>query len=632
MAPAATANRASATTIATAPDTDTTEHLTPPVHHSPVKPARKASARPDIPVNYPVSRLQLDSEHCIDDVRELKVAVIGAGISGINAGILLPAKVPGINLTIFEKSADVAGTWLENVYPGVRCDIPAHVYQSTFAPSTQWSEEFATGAELRDYWQGLARKYDVYQYVKLRHLIEEASWDDADAKWTLAVANLETCKTTLEKFDFVIAAVGRFNAWKLPEYPGIDEYQGHLRHTSNYDLTFDPVGKNIAIIGNGASGVQIIPTLQKTAKHLTQFIRNPTWIAHTWVGNVRTTESVPIPEEQRKKFEKPEAYLAYRKAVEEKYWRRYRGTLRESGVNEGLRESFIEAMKQRVAKKPELLEGLIPDFAPHCRRLTPGPGYLEALTEDNVDLVKSKIKRFTATGIETEDGVKRDFDAIFCATGANTDMVHQFPIKARGVDLRDVWRPGGIPGFPYTYLGVATPGFPNLLFLGGPHVTSPSGTLTFSVETSLAYYAKILRKVSREGILSIVPSRDAADDFVDYCDAFFPTTVLTDNCASWSNGGRPGARIHGMWPGSGMHMDVAKREPRWEDWEYVRASKVNRFAYFGNGYTHAELDEDNDLVSYLRAPGQEKDLRDLHESWWDVPGAFKKTGQAASFR
>lgn len=518
-----------------------------------------------------------------------------------------------------------SGTWLENNYPGVRCDIPAHVYQSTYSPNTQWSEIFAKGAEIRDYWQAQAKKHDVYKYVKFRQRVDEAEWDDADSQWHLKIHDLDHDRSSKESFDFVITAVGRFNAWKLPDYPGLDEYKGHLRHTSNWDPSFDPKGKRIAVIGNGASGIQVVPNLQLVAKHVTHFVRNPTWIATSWAGDERTFEPQPYPEEQRKSFEDPETYLAFRKDLEDRYWRRFRAMVRGSPENEGMRELFIDVMKKRAGKRPELLDGLIPDFAPHCRRLTPGPGYLESLTEENVELVKAPIKRFTSTGIEMTDGRTFDFDAILCATGANTDLVPPFPIKSRGEDLNKAWKPNGKWGFPYTYLGMATPGFPNLFFLAGPHATGPSGTVPQAVETALTYFAKVFRKASSQGIKSLAPSKEATDDFIDYCDAFFPTTVLTDNCSSWNNGGVPGQRIHGLWPGSAAHITIVRREPRWEDWEYEREHKGNRFAYFGNGYTQAETDDNTDLTSYLRAPGQELDLRDLHESWWDVPGAIKKS-------
>lgn len=381
----------------------------------------------------------------------------------------------------------------------------------------------------------------------------------------------------------------------------------------------------MAVIGNGASGLQIVPNLQLISKQVTQFVRNPTWVANSWAGDERTFEPQPYDKEVRDAFKDPHTYLKFRKELEEKYWRRFRAMMRDSEENEDMKEVFTDIMKKRASKKPELLDGLIPDFAPHCRRLTPGPGYLEALAEDNAELVKTPIKRFTATGIETVDGKHFEFDAVFCATGANTDLVPPFSVKARGVDLKEAWKPGGTHGFPYTYLGLATPGFPNLFYVAGPHATGPSGTVPMAVENALTYYAKVLRKVSTQGIKSITPSKEAADDFVDYCDAFFPTTVLTDNCSSWNNGGKPGERIHGLWPGSAAHQTIIRRDPRWEDWEYERANKVNRFAYFGKGYTRAELDESKDLTNYLKAPGTETDLRDLHESWWDLPGNSKKS-------
>lgn len=306
--------------------------------------------------------------------------------------------------------------------------------------------------------------------------------------------------------------------------------------------------------------------------------------------------------------------------MEDKYWRKF-NTFLKGEANNKVRQFFLETMEQRLKKKPELLDDLVPDFSPNCRRLTPGPGYLEALQEDNVDFIRQGIKRFTETGIETVDGKQRDVDAVFCATGANGDMIPPFAVRANGQELSNLWAPDGEYGFPYTYLGAATPGFPNLLFVHGPHGTGPSGTVPHSVEAQLAYYAKILRKVSREGIKAIEPKKAAADDFVEYSDAFFSKTVLSDPCSSWYNGGRPGARIHGLWPGSSLHVTTVRREPRWEDWDYVLLdeSQGNRFLwYFGNGGTRTENDEASDMTTYLDLP-EKINIKDLHESWWHVP-------------
>jgi cation diffusion facilitator CzcD-associated flavoprotein CzcO len=507
------------------------------------------------------------------------------------------------------------GTWLENVYPGVRCDIPSNVYQSTFSPKTQWSERFAQGAEIRDYWQEKARQYDAYRYIQLNSIVQNLQWSDSDSRWHLTVENVKTKEISQDQADFVLTAIGRFNSWKLPDYPGISDFRGMLRHTSNWDPSFDPKGKNVAVIGNGASGIQVVPNLQPIVNRLDHYARNKTWIAGSWAGDERTFEPQYYSAEQLNSFNDANIYLRYRKEMEEKYWRRFGSTFRGSKENGAMREQFIEIMRKRVSKKPEMLNYLIPDFNPNCRRLTPGPGYLEAITESNVNFIQTPIKRFTETGIETIDGRHGEVDAIFCATGAY--IVPQFTIECRGVSLGEVWKPGGKYGFPYTYLGLATPGFPNLLFIAGPHGLGPSGTVPHSVEIQLTYYAKLLRKVSTQGIKTITPSQQAADDFVEYSDAFFPKTVLTDNCSSWANGGKAGQRIHGVWPGSAAHATIVRREPRWEDWEYTYVTKSsNRFAYFGNGWTKKEMDPESDMTSYLKIPS-EVDLRELHESWWD---------------
>ncbi|ETI22260.1 hypothetical protein G647_06333 [Cladophialophora carrionii CBS 160.54] len=579
---------------------------------------------------YPVSGLTLPNHH-IDDVRSLKVVVIGAGLSGILAGVLLPVKVPKLELTILEKNDDVGGTWLENIYPGVRCDIPSHVYQSTFTPYTQWSQQFAEGHEIRDYWQAQARKYDVYKYVKFGRRVEDTHWSDATGQWTITGVDRTTGAPFTETADFVLSAIGRFNDWRLPSYPGLSDYKGHLRHTSNWDPSFDPTGKRIAIIGNGASGIQVLPNVQPLAAHIDHYARSKTWIAGSWAGDERTFAPQWISEDQRRQFrDDPEAYLRFRKELEDKYWRRFGSTFRGSKDNEDMRARFIQIMRERLARKPELLHRLIPDFSPNCRRLTPGPGYLEALAQDNVTLIQDPIRRFTATGIETVTGDHRAVDAILCATGGAVDFVLPFRVCARGVDLVDAWRPisrergetGPVDathyGWPYTYLGLAVPNVPNFLFIHGPHGAGPSGTVPHSVEIQLTYYAKLLRKVSSQGIKAMWPSRRAADDFVAYADAFFPTTVLTDNCSSWANGGKPGGRIHGIWPGSAGHVTLVRKEPRWEDWEYeyLHSSGNRLIGWFGNGWTRKEKDETEDMTAYLKLEGT-VDLRELHEQWWE---------------
>ncbi|KAK5120787.1 hypothetical protein LTR85_005853 [Meristemomyces frigidus] len=574
-------------------------------------------ATPDDDVYYPHPTDFKLSEHPIDEVRELKVAIVGGGLSGITAGILLPAKVPGIQLTIFEKNADFGGTWYENRYPGVRCDIPAMVYQSTFSPNTQWSEEYAQGPEILKYWQGVAKKHDVYSKTKFQTKVLGAYWEPEFAKWRLEVEADGQRRT--EHFDFFVTAIGHFNQWKLPDYPGIDLYKGELRHSSDWDTSFDATGKRIATIGNGASGIQVTTELRKTAAHLDHYARSRTWIAGAFnpAAKDRLDTAMPFTPEQLEDFKDPVKFLKHRKELEGAFWRNFQGQIAGSEVSKNSKKAFIELMRKRLGDNSELLDQLIPDFPPHCRRLTPGPGYLEALTAPNLEFIQTPIERFTEDGIITADGVHRPVDAVICSTGANTDFAPPFPIVAGDLDLARDWKHDGKFGFPYSYLGVGTPGFPNLAYILGPVPAGASGTVPHSVETQTTYVAKMLRKLSSQGIRTMTPSKDATDDFVTYCDAFFPRMNLTRKCSSWSNGGRAGARIHGHWPGSSASLTQIRRDPRWEDYEYTYERPENRFAYWGNGWTKRETDQDRDITPYLRLP-EENDLRDIHERWWDL--------------
>jgi hypothetical protein len=227
------------------------------------------------------------------------------------------------------------------------------------------------------------------------------------------------------------------------------------------------------------------------------------------------------------------------------------------------------------------------------------------------------------------DGVERLVDAILCATGADITSSPAFPvINGTGVNLQAAWRPGGDPGYPDTYLGMAAAGFPNLLLLMGPNSGSGfAGTVPHTVEDQVTYVAKILRKVSSQRIRTITPSKAAVLDFRAYCESFFPHTVVSEACSSWYNNHVKGGRIITIWPGSGAHVNYIRREVRWEDFEYTyRNQASNRFAYFGNGWARRDVQakelkdpvrEDFDFTPYLKAEAGTKegiDLRGYHEA------------------
>ncbi|CAG8956726.1 hypothetical protein HYFRA_00012270 [Hymenoscyphus fraxineus] len=569
---------------------------------------------------YPFLELE---ERPIDEVRPVSVIVVGSGMAGITAGILLPRKVPGVQLTILEKTSDIGGTWNTNIYPNVRCDVPSTVYQSSYAPNTKWTSNYAPGAEIKAYWSSLVDRFDVRKLIKFNSEVLKAEWSSDKGKWVVEVRTEGAVRT--EESDFLITATGTFSLPKLPEYPGIETYKGHLRHSSNWDPTFEPEGKTIAVIGNGASGLQVVPPLQQKAKQLYHFARSRTWIAGSLGGenlSRDTTKPIEIPQD-------PVGYTRYRKELENNFFSRFPNILKGHEKSAASKALFEKLMADRLGKRSDLLGAIRPDFSPSCRRLTPGPGYLEAITQDNVEYVAEKIERFTPTGIVTVDGKTRDIDAVICSTGADISFSAAFPIIAHGIDLQKSWRPGGNPGFPDTYLGIAAPDFPNLFLILGANSNSTAGTVPFSIETHATYISKILRKVSTQGIRTITPSRAATNDFRAYCESFMPRTVMSEKCSSWYNGGIIGGRIHGIWPGSGTHALIARREVRWEDFEYTYLSpSKNRFAYFGNGWAKKDVEaatsdhpEAIDFTTYLReeAVSGEIDLRGyLEEPWYQV--------------
>lgn len=434
-------------------------------------------------------------------------------------------------------------------------------------------------------------------------------------------------QTYEDKLDFVVSAAGHFNAWQLPKYPGIETYKGNLFHSSNWQHGVDLKDKNIALIGNGASGLQVLPSIQPIAKRVDHYARNKTWIVQSFgpIG-VRRLEANLFTKEQLESFKDSKKYLEFRKTIESGFFDRFQGILKNTPEHESYREKWIDLMMSRITEKPELADKIIPDFPPNCRRPTPGPGYLEAISKPNVDFIQTRIDHFTETGIVTTDGVQRDVDVVICSTGANVDFAPHFPIVANGIDLQSAWKPGGLYGYPHLYLGMTAPEFPNIAWIGGPYAAGYGGTVPNSIENQVTYVAKMLRKIRSQAIKTMAPSKEATADFIEYCDKFFPRTVWTandgtenkKNCSSWYNGGVPGGRIFGVFPGSGTHGNFARRDPRWEDYEYTRMNgNGNRFAYFGNGMASRETVNGSDRTPHLKLP-EDTDLKSWCEGWWDV--------------
>lgn len=555
----------------------------------------------------------LISERSIDQPRKLRVVYVGAGVSGITAAIFFPKYVPELELAIYEKNADIGGTWFENRYPGCACDIPAHSYQLSFESKTDWSQFYATQPEILDYWQRVADKYDVRRFMKFRHRCTGATWNEATSKWHVTFAKIDDQGNVLETIedvaDVFMTGSGALNQWKWPAIKGLSEFKGMLAHSANWPENFDVTNKTIAVIGAGSSGIQIVPNLQPKAKHMDHYVRGRTWIAASFghelveARNNGQDGNFTYTEEEKEQWRRdPASYVKYRKTLECGMQGGYSVTHRDTKEHEEARGIFEKGMRNRLQSKPEVAEHLLPDFPPLCKRLTPGPGYLEALCAENVSVIPEPISHVDEAGIVTSDGKHRPVDAIVCATGFDTSFQGRFPVIGRDrLNLQDRYQARA-----ETYLSVCTDGFPNYFQSLGPNAGVGNGNLLMIIESIQHYVGQILQKMSTQNVKTIEPKTKVVKNFTDYCDAFFKRTVFSAECGSWYKSSPPWVtdpeerkkgRVSALWPGSSIHAIKALQTPRFEDFEMTTVDE-NEFGWFGDGWAVAERTHDLEGLSW----------------------------------
>lgn len=328
------------------------------------------------------------------------------------------------------------------------------------------------------------------------------------------------------------------------------------------------------------------------------YVRGRTWIAASFGnelvrqrnegkdGNFKYTAS-----EIEQWKNNPQSYLTYRKSLEAGMQGSFAVTHRGTIAHETARKIFIQDMNKRLETKPEIAKNLIPDFPPCCKRLTPGPGYLEALVTDNVRVIQSAISHINETGIVTTEGRHRPVDTIICATGFDTSFQGRFPVYGRGgVNLQDRYKLR-----PETYLSICTDQFPNYFQSLGPNAGLGNGNLLIVIESIAQYVGQILERMSKGNIKTIEPKRKQVENFTNYCDAFFKRTVFSAECGSWYKSSAPGAtpeerkrgRVTALWPGSSLHFVKALEKVRFEDFD-MTTNDGNEFGWFGDGWSRAE--------------------------------------------
>ncbi|RDL35489.1 Uncharacterized protein BP5553_07420 [Venustampulla echinocandica] len=491
----------------------------------------------------------LVEEHVLGDPRHLRIVTIGAGAAGLNMARQLELHMQNFEHVIYEKNSDVGGTWFEN---RLGSGEPGLSGMSSHRSDIQVNCFYSPAPEILEYFRNVAKKYELYKYIKLSHKIVGATWDEDEGVWNLDVEELSSGKIFKDWCHFLINGSGVLNNWKWPDIPGIHSFHGELVHSAAWDPKLSVKGKKVAVLGCGSSGVQIVPTIQPEVQELVTFIRTPTWITAGFAQDKAgpNGSNFNFTKEQKDVFRtNPEAYLTYRKEVENELNNRFKFIIKDSVEQEEAVSFLTNEMKAKLGANPGLIKHLIPDFAVGCRRPTPGNGYLEALIKPNVKVVTEEISEIVPKGIKLSSGEVLEVDVFICATGFDISFAPRFPLVGRnGVNLAEQWKTR-----PSSYLTMAAENMPNHFMFLGPNSPVGHGSLLPFIE-----HATKFKNGTKDG----------------------PIVAL-----------HPGSRIH--W----FHM---LESMRCEDWQWTRFNK-NRFAYLGNGFSSKEA-SGRDLSYYFNAP------------------------------
>ena len=448
------------------------------------------------------------------------VAIVGSGFSGIAMGVQL--ELLGMPYVVLDKQPEPGGTWSVNTYPDIRVDTISITYEYSFEKNYRWSEYFGRGAEVRSYLEYISKKYGVLANTRFNHTLERATWDDARGVWQLEASTPDG----VVKLDasVLINALGTFNNPLFPHFEGQQSYEGRILHPARWPKDFDAKGKRVAIIGNGSTGVQLLSVIAEVAEQVHVFQRTPQWISP------RDKYGKPVEPEIRWLLDNFPGYWNWWRymaiaalfgthgyLLPDPEWKAKGGHWNQ--MNDKLRDDLTAYIKAQTGGRQDLIDKLIPDYAPFSRRPVVDNDWYKALTRDNVELVTDEIARLTPSGIETADGAVREVDIIATATGFDI-VKYLYPAKYTGrdgIDVHDFWSTDG----PRAYLGMMVPNFPNMFMLYGPNSQPLSGGTGLPVWYVLwsAYIAKCLVRMLETNRSRVEVKLDAYERYNKALDA-----------------------------------------------------------------------------------------------------------------
>ncbi len=458
-----------------------------------------------------------------------EVVIVGAGFGGIAAAIELRRHGIG-DVTILEKAPDLGGTWFYNSYPGAACDVPSHLYSFSYAQRRDWSRLCSPQAEIHAYLHDVARTYGVDRLVQTSTTVTACTWNAERCRWSV-----QTDDGSSHEADALIVATGQLDQPSVPRIEGAADFAGHSFHSAEWDHGYALAGKRVAVVGTGASAVQLVPEIAPLAKRLTVFQRTGNWFLprHNRRYNAAVKaaiELVPGLQALRRRyiFEYAESLTL---AI------RHPSTIGRVGA------ARSAAFMRSQLKDPALRAKVWPDYTFGCKRILFSSHYLPALERENVDVVTEQIAGMTPAGIVTGAGATHELDCVIWATGFKTNDF-MFPMRVTGADgleLQECWAQGA-----HAHLGICVPGFPNMFLMYGPNTNTSGGSIIVYLETQAAYVRQALQQLRRRGAgaIEVREEVEAASD--RELQARFAGTAWT-RCDSWYRDER--GRIVANWPG-----------------------------------------------------------------------------------
>ncbi|OZF35252.1 4-hydroxyacetophenone monooxygenase [Rhodococcus sp. 14-2483-1-1] len=450
-------------------------------------------------------------------VREVEVAVIGGGVGGIGLAVALRRR--GIeDFVVLERGNDFGGTWRDNTYPGAACDVPSHLYSFSFDHNPNWSQSFSTQPEIQDYILGVAERHDIREKFSFDHELIAADWDESTSRWMLA-----TTRGPISA-KVVVSAMGALCEPNMPDIEGLDRFDGPVFHSAQWDHTIDLAHKRVAVIGTGASAIQIVPAIASTVAHLDVFQRTAPWIFPRLLRKYSTLE--------RFAFRRVPGLLSAFRSILYLLREIYAIVLiKFPPATVGL--GLIAAVKMRIEVRDRALRARVtPEYRVGCQRMLSSNEYYPALGRENVDVVTSGIAGMQKDSIVTADGTVRPVDAIVVATGFRITDSPAFDLfRGRaGRTLAELYAERGVSA----YKGTAVAGFPNMFVILGPNSGLGYSSAIYMIESQIEYIVDAVAAVQDQQIASVEVRPEVQERYNSDLQRKMSKSVwVTGGCRSW---------------------------------------------------------------------------------------------------